>query len=416
MSLKSIITNTLLAALLLAFLASCQKEEEERNVNLTPVCKITEPRNGDDIPWGSSLSIRVTATDDAGISRVVFRINNKPVDTVYMAPYTHVWKTTEATTGPYTISAIAYDNTGQAKQASVNVEVTADGNKPEARFTATPQAGLSPFTVEFTDQSLHNPTSWKWDFGDGQTSTLQNPTHTFYGNYSYTISLTVTNPNGTDKLVKEGFINVGGYGQPCPGAATVYYQGKTYHTTLIGSQCWMKENLNYATGNSWCYENSQLNCDKYGRLYDWQTIMNGANSSNGIPSGVQGICPDGWHIPSDREWKILEGNTDSLYNTSYAGWNTFDWRGSNAGKRLKTATGWYEDGNGTDVYSFSAKPGAWRNYSGFFYFYLEGAFFWTSTKEGTDDAIYRKLYYTRDEIERNHMPVGYGMSVRCVRD
>ncbi|MCD4666000.1 MAG: hypothetical protein K8R68_12075, partial [Bacteroidales bacterium] len=96
-------------------------------------------------------------------------------------------------------------------------------------------------------------------------------------------------------------------GLPCPGTPTVYYHGQTYNTVLIGSQCWMKENLNYETGNSWCYNNDTSNCNTYGRLYDWIAIMNGEASSNSVPSGVQGICPNGWHLPSDEEWKILEG-------------------------------------------------------------------------------------------------------------
>ena len=76
---------------------------------------------------------------------------------------------------------------------------------------------------------------------------------------------------------------------------------KTYTTVQIGTRCWMKENLNYVTGNSWCYNDNTDNCDTYGRMYDWNTIMNGASSSNSVPSGVQSICPDGWHLPSDAE-------------------------------------------------------------------------------------------------------------------
>jgi hypothetical protein len=105
---------------------------------------------------------------------------------------------------------------------------------------------------------------------------------------------------------------------PCPGTPTVTdYDGNTYNTVQIGNQCWMKENLNTtrdAGGNNisrYCYSNTNANCENYGGLYTWATLMNGAASSNGNPSGVQGICPTGWHVPSDAEWTEL---TDYLIN------------------------------------------------------------------------------------------------------
>jgi uncharacterized protein (TIGR02145 family) len=87
--------------------------------------------------------------------------------------------------------------------------------------------------------------------------------------------------------------------------------GNIYNTVLIGDQCWMKENLKTArdaSGNNitrYCYDNNTTNCEIYGGLYSWQTLMNGSGSSNGNPSGVQGICPTGWHIPSNAEWGQL---------------------------------------------------------------------------------------------------------------
>lgn len=100
--------------------------------------------------------------------------------------------------------------------------------------------------------------------------------------------------------------------------------GQTYEYVQIGNMFWMAENLNYQTSNSLCYDNSNYFCNQYGQLYNGTDAMQGANFSNGIPSGVQGICPNGWHLPSKYEWQLLidefdDGNvgngTQEIYNT-----------------------------------------------------------------------------------------------------
>ncbi|MDP4267247.1 MAG: FISUMP domain-containing protein [Bacteroidota bacterium] len=88
--------------------------------------------------------------------------------------------------------------------------------------------------------------------------------------------------------------------------------GNIYKTITIGNQTWMIQNLNYNISGSWCYNNSNANCSIYGRLYDWNTLIQGGTTSNNIPSGVQGICPNGWHIPSNSEWNILFSNLGGI--------------------------------------------------------------------------------------------------------
>ncbi|MDT8394486.1 MAG: fibrobacter succinogenes major paralogous domain-containing protein [Bacteroidales bacterium] len=193
------------------------------------------------------------------------------------------------------------------------------------------------------------------------------------------------------------------------------YKGQTYNTVLIGSQVWMKENLNYATGNSWCYDEDPANCASYGRLYDWATIMNGEASSNSVPSGVQGICPPGWHVPSDEEWKILEGTVDSQYGVGDPEWNDTVLRGFDVGKRLKSVLGWPEN-TGTDAYGFSALPGGDRNGFGNFYSIGRYADFWSSTEHNYYYAWARSLYYNNDEASRYDNYKAYGFSLRCVKD
>lgn len=91
----------------------------------------------------------------------------------------------------------------------------------------------------------------------------------------------------------------------CPSKLTDARDGQTYDVVCIGNQTWMAENLNYNTPGSYCYSNTAGNCATYGRLYEWNTAMNGASATNQNPSGVQGVCPAGWHVPSFSEWLEL---------------------------------------------------------------------------------------------------------------
>jgi PKD repeat protein len=107
-------------------------------------------------------------------------------------------------TTSYTFTNVQADQTISAtfKPAATPVP------RPVADFKADPDLGYSPFTVQFTDLSTNNPTSWLWDFGDGETSTEQNPSHEFSGKDRYTITLTATNDGGSDTITKQGLIAV----------------------------------------------------------------------------------------------------------------------------------------------------------------------------------------------------------------
>jgi len=160
---------------------------------------------------------------------------------------------------------------------------------------------------------------------------------------------------------------------------SVTYEGQTYKTVKIGTQTWMAENLNYNASGSRCYgdntgSDSQNRCSTYGRLYNWSTAMNGAASSTAVPSGVRGICPSGWHLPSDAEWTLLENAVGGS---------------SVAGTKLKATSGWYNNGNGTNEYGFSALPGG-GGYSGGSFKDVEGSGnWWSSTEYSSDGAYYR---------------------------
>ncbi|MCP4091260.1 MAG: hypothetical protein GY746_15930, partial [Gammaproteobacteria bacterium] len=177
----------------------------------------------------------------------------------------------------------------------------------------------------------------------------------------------------------------------------------TYGTVEIGVLCWMAENLNHATGNSWCYGNNPANCDTYGRLYNWEMALV--------------VCPSGWHLPTDDEWKILEGIVDSQYPVGAHEWDPTNWRGFDAGKNLKSTSGWYNNGNGTGHFGFGALPGGIHGSSGSFYDLGSSGYWWTSNGSSGTNAWGRYLYYDDDRSNR-----GYGnrkmngFSVRCLKD
>jgi uncharacterized protein (TIGR02145 family) len=174
--------------------------------------------------------------------------------------------------------------------------------------------------------------------------------------------------------------------------------GNKYVYVTIGSQIWMAENLNYAAQGSKCY-----NCARYGRLYNWNTAMNNSASSITNPSGVQGVCPAGWHLPSQAEWNDL---------VNYAGGS------SSAGKNLKATSGWdSNDGaSGNDNYGFSALPGGYSDYYGYLDYVGYLGIWWSASSDDSSSASYREMSYYNDIALWNYDLKSNLFSVRCLQD
>ena len=194
--------------------------------------------------------------------------------------------------------------------------------------------------------------------------------------------------------------------------------GKIYKRVTIGDQIWMAENLRYEADGSECYEgaasykDAAANCEEYGRLYDWTTAMNGERSATAAPSGVEGVCPPGWHLPSDAEWTVLT-----------------DFVGLNVGTKLK-ARSWYDRAapgvspapDGTDKYRFTALPGGGgthtngkASFAGMGY----NGGWWSSTEwENDENAAYtRDIYGFQTIVRRSTADKHHSfLSVRCVHD
>ena len=228
--------------------------------------------------------------------------------------------------------------------------------------------------------------------------------------------------NGCKK--EDNTANSSGQGLPCPDIPTIVYGGQTYHTVLIGEQCWMKENLNIGsmihgeinqsdndTIEKYCYNNLEANCDKFGGLYQWDEMMNYDQEGK-----TQGICPEGWHIADDEDWKLLEGTVDSQLEVGNGEWNAIGFRGTDAGARLKSSSGWYQDGNGLDIYGFSVLPAGYRYMYGHYDYAGRDALFW-SPDIGSSSLykLFRDLNYHTQDIYRSRTDIIHGLSVRCIK-
>jgi uncharacterized protein (TIGR02145 family) len=202
------------------------------------------------------------------------------------------------------------------------------------------------------------------------------------------------------------------------------YGGQNYTTVQIGSQCWMAENLNVGTMiegtisqsdngliEKHCYNNEPDSCDLYGGLYKWDEVMQYSTDT-----GIQGICPPGWHIPTDEEWKILEGEVDSQYGYPDPEWNNTVWRGFDAGDHLRSSQGWFNNENGSDTYGFNAMAGGTKSNSNYYYEVSITGRWWSSTMSGGNTAWYRAMQHNKDDIYRIGEGKSYGFSVRCLKD
>jgi uncharacterized protein (TIGR02145 family) len=187
------------------------------------------------------------------------------------------------------------------------------------------------------------------------------------------------------------------------GASKVNYGGKYYNTVLIGNQCWMKKNLDVGTmiqGNTnqsnngviekYCYNNDTANCNIYGGFYQWDEMMQYVTTE-----GAQGICPDGWHIPTLAEFQTL---------SSTVGGN------SNALKAIG-------QGGGTNTSGFSALIAGFRNYTGGNFTALGShGRFWSSSEFDTANAYDLILLSNDGSINLHSNYKDYGFSVRCIKD
>ncbi|MCF6342102.1 MAG: fibrobacter succinogenes major paralogous domain-containing protein [Bacteroidales bacterium] len=201
-----------------------------------------------------------------------------------------------------------------------------------------------------------------------------------------------------------------------------YRDSALYNTVKIGTQCWMAENLNAGnrinvsqgqtdngTIEKYCYNDIEDSCNVYGGLYQWNEMMGYKTTA-----GAQGICPEGWHIPTDNVWKILE----MVLGMSQASADSLGWRGTTEGGRLKETGNRYWDPpntGATDSAGFAVLGAGFRVDASTYSYLHRRATIWSSSLLSGSPLI-RRLDYNQSNIYRNTSYKIRGRSVRCVRD
>ncbi|OQA98953.1 MAG: hypothetical protein BWY22_00612 [Bacteroidetes bacterium ADurb.Bin217] len=209
------------------------------------------------------------------------------------------------------------------------------------------------------------------------------------------------------------------------GTFTDFRDGNEYNWVKIGDQVWMAENLKYlpsvvrpSTGSNttayyyvYGYDGTNVtdakataNYATYGVLYNWTAVMNGAASTTANPSTIQGVCPTGWHLPSNAEWTEL---IDYLGGQSVA-----------CGKLKETGTTHWESSNAeaTNETGFTALPGGNRNVDGLFDDIGSYGYWWSATEFDVSFAWSRDMYSYTSYVHILNSKKDLGFSVRCVRD
>ncbi len=199
--------------------------------------------------------------------------------------------------------------------------------------------------------------------------------------------------------------------------------GQEYAWVKIGDQTWMAENLNVgnmingvndqinnSTIEKYCYENLESNCDIYGGLYQWNEMMQYVTTED-----AQGICPEGWHIPSDAQWHALENSLA----TGTCDPSRMDVGCDPAGSKLAGSYGLWNNGilrNHIDFddSDFNILPAGSRNPNGSFGNFGSFSFLWSSSFDGSS-AWYRRLGSSRSSVFRYGDNLALGFSVRCLR-
>jgi len=244
--------------------------------------------------------------------------------------------------------------------------------------------------------------------GNANMGTQTSFSVTLTGGAAYYVALKAYNNSGSS-----GYSNISNFTiQSSTSSSTVTdIEGNVYNTVVIGTQTWMGENLKvtkYRSGGSiptttgdissetspqyqWPYNDDESNVATYGRLYTWETT-----------SDSLGLCPSGWHVPTDDEWTILSDYLITSVGGKLKETGTSHWNIPNSGAINKSG--------------FTALPGGLRDTNGTFYYMGADGRFWSSSESSATDAWSRGLSYGTANIYSWDDTKSFGYSIRCVKD
>ena len=384
-------------------------------------------------PFNGATDVQLDIVDAGKVTLEITDVNGRVVigtkEYLYLQPGSHQFHISLSTVGTYVMTVRQ-----NGKTSSIKMVCNDRGDANRVEYTGMVMTNRQVFPTKNNAKGvICHP------FAEGDSMTYKG----FAEKYGLEIEgqiLTQTQSISEDIIL---FVNWSyapnpNDGMPCIGTPTlVDRDDNVYNTVELGEQCWMRENLRttkYADGVSipqgvggssiaaWSYPNSaSSNMNTYGLLYNYAAVMRNDSPSNNNPSGVQGICPVGWHVPSDAEWVQLInylGEQDQYVCNSI---NT------NIAKSLASTTGW---SSGSDVCAVGNTPANNNatNFSGMpaGYFFPtmstdESCFgaiaiFWTTTESSPSNMYARKLYCNYTVVTRSAYPTGCGYSVRCLRD
>jgi uncharacterized protein (TIGR02145 family) len=260
------------------------------------------------------------------------------------------------------------------------------------------------------------------DIPEGQSSGTTTGDMQYWNGTTWVVVAATPNEGAALQMISGVPTWVGGTAPPAPWAGgddfTDSRDDNTYRTVVIGSQIWMKENLKYLPsitsgtvsqtepryyvhgyyGTDLAEAKATSNYSTYGVLYNWVAATNGASTSSSSPSGVQGACPSGWHLPSESEWLEL-----------------FDGLGGAADARAKLKesgnTHWLNDdlSGATNETGFTALPGGQHYNANEFFDLGYSTYWWTATSA-------RNTYMDWNQLQTMDNDIKYGFSVRCIKD
>lgn len=390
--------NTVLCLIFLIIISGCRKEDV-----LPPEIWITTPENNALVSENANLILEAEARDDNDIAYVCFVFDGLPFYD-FDEPYICDLQDTLGL-GQHSFFVYASDVFGNISDRIESGFSIYPDHSPVAHFYVDEYIGqIGDEFVFHADSSSDNETifenllfRWDWDgdeIWDTDRTSGTKFTHVYDEMGDNLVTLEVTDEHDNPSFFSRRIV--------CRGTFTDPRDNNIYKMVKIGEQTWMAENLNYISGSgSLCYENDDGNCEKYGRLYDFDAAL--------------AACPDGWRLPLDSDWLELE---------SYAGLDSTDLENAHErlsgsiGTKLKSSTGWDEEGNGNDDYGFSILPGGHYTNSNFYWIGTAALFWSAGDRFHNTYPVYVRQF--RSDSQGNYRQfskerTGY-LSVRCVKE